>query len=291
MIMPSRDTDRRNASERHFPSGFQEIREIDTVHPKSGPNRGKLVDIIINADDLGYSREINDRIFGLIETRHITSATLITNAPAFEEAAARLVSYPFASFGVHLNVTEFSPLTTSLALEPLLGSNGSFENNKIRMIAISSELREAVYAEWSAQIRRALQCRIPVSHIDSHHHVHTIPSLFFVLKRIQKDFGISKVRRSRNILGLSEKMSYQLRIAKLVWNAALAMWGPTKTTTSFASFQSFHSLLPNRVPRIESIELMCHPGNAGYEAETRLIGGPWRAGLEGAFTLISYNEL
>jgi predicted glycoside hydrolase/deacetylase ChbG (UPF0249 family) len=249
------------------------------------------VDIIVNADDLGYSREINERIFGLIETRHVTSATLITNAPAFEDAAARLSVYPFASFGVHLNVTEFSPLSRSSALTILLGNDGSFENNKIRMIPINSELRQAVYSEWSAQIRRALQWRVPVSHIDSHHHVHTIPALFFVLKRIQREFGISKVRQSRNVLGASEKMSHRLRFAKLFWNAALGIWVPTRTTNGFASFHSFHSLLPNRVPRIQSIELMCHPGNPGYEAETDLIGGPWRAGREEKFTLINYDEL
>ena len=56
--------------------------------------------IIINADDLGHSLAINDRIFRLIETGHITSATLLTNAPWYEDAVGRLRSYPHASISI-----------------------------------------------------------------------------------------------------------------------------------------------------------------------------------------------
>ena len=85
-------------------------------------------DVIINADDLGLSRRVNDRIFNLIETKRITSATLLTNGPEFLDAVARIKAYPHASFGVHLNLTEFPPLTKNPALAPLLNGDGHFKH-------------------------------------------------------------------------------------------------------------------------------------------------------------------
>ena len=67
--------------------------------------------IIINADDLGISQEVNDAIFGLMAEGKVTSATILANGPAVEEAARRVAEFPECSFGVHLNLTEFKPWT------------------------------------------------------------------------------------------------------------------------------------------------------------------------------------
>src|SRR5437879_1691774 len=140
--------------------------------------------IIINADDLGYSRDVNERVFSLIEARKVTSATLLANGPWYEQAASQLRSYPYASFGVHLNVTEFVSLSSTRALRCILDSKGCFRGD-VRAFNLDSSLREAIYREWCAQVNRVIQSGIPVSHFDSHHHVHTIPCLFLVLKRLQ----------------------------------------------------------------------------------------------------------
>lgn len=248
------------------------------------------MNVIINADDLGLSVDVNERIFELIEKRRVTSSTILTSAPAFEHAAERIHRYPYASFGIHLNLTECQPLAPAAALQPLLNDEGAFAR-RIHGIWVARELSDAIFDEWSAQIERARQAGIAVSHFDSHHQVHTVPSLFLVLKRVQKKFGIWKVRRSRDLLGAGEDMSKRLQLAKAAWNAAVSAWGPTKTTDAFTSFASFYSLLPDSLPQMRSVELMCHPGDPHYEAETRLLSGPWSAGFEGRLRLISYNEL
>jgi predicted glycoside hydrolase/deacetylase ChbG (UPF0249 family) len=248
------------------------------------------MNIIINADDLGYSNYVNDRIFSLVEARRITSATLLANAPAFEDAAAGLRSYSYASFGVHLNITEFAPLSRNSALDPLLDRKGRFAMD-IRRMSADSRLIEAVYGEWSEQVRRVRESGVRISHIDSHHHMHTAPKLFWILKRLQREFKVSKVRLSRNIFSGDEKIGLQKHAAKVVWNTAVAAWGRTKTTDGFGSFKSFHDLMPHSLPHMRFVELMCHPGNTQYEEEAQLIAGKWRAGWEQRLKLISYNEL
>ena len=129
--------------------------------------------IIINADDLGLSTAVNEAIFDLMERGHITSSSLFANAPATEEAIIESRQHKNRSFGVHLNVTAFRPLTRSAALSPILDNSGWFTNS-IRLTPITSQLREAIFQEWSAQIERLLAMGLTPSHIElgttrSHH--------------------------------------------------------------------------------------------------------------------------
>ena len=153
--------------------------------------------VTVNADDLGLSEHVNAEIFRLIDAGRVTSATLIASAPAIEQAARRTHKFPNTSFGAHLNLTEFEPLTDPRGLAPLVGTDGCFCGN-VRNITIDVALRRAIRAEWNAQIGRLRMLGVDVSHIDSHHHVHTIPSLFTTLKNVQRDAGIRKVRISKN---------------------------------------------------------------------------------------------
>ena len=67
--------------------------------------------IIINADDLGMSVEVNSAISSLLEEEKITSSSIMSNAPYFEEAVNIAKNFPNYSFGIHLNLTKFKPLT------------------------------------------------------------------------------------------------------------------------------------------------------------------------------------
>lgn len=246
--------------------------------------------LIINSDDLGISELVNASIFGLMETERVTSATLLMNAPEVEAAAAQLDNYRKCSFGVHLNTTEFMPLSNHPGLKPLLNDDGKFAAN-IRSIRMTSAVRQGVYAEWCAQLDRAMLLGVPVSHLDSHHHVHTIPGLLGVLKRVQRKYGIRKVRLTRNFFGSSESKSKALLASKAVWNFMLRHWYATKTTDRFASFAPFYERLHAGLDLRGTIELACHPGGEDFQAETAVLSGPWKEELPGNAQLISYNDL
>src|SRR5215510_14305421 len=80
--------------------------------------------VIVNADDLGMSREVNEAIFDLMARGRVTSASLLANAPATEEAIRTIPKFPHCSFGAHLNITEYEPLCRSANLLGLLDGEG-----------------------------------------------------------------------------------------------------------------------------------------------------------------------
>ncbi len=251
--------------------------------------------IIINCDDLGASETVNHDILELMQQRRVTSATLMMNAPAIEEAVRRIGSFPYCSFGVHLNVTEFAPLSAHPGLCALLNENGEFAGNARRdpiNIPLTAHAREGVYAEWCAQIERAQAFGVPISHLDSHHHVHTRADLFGVLKRVQRRFAIRKVRLRRNVPGPHPTLRNRLHFARhWPWNLTLRHLFATQTTDGFAAFSLFHQRLQAGLGFAGSIELMCHPGRDRFAAETDLLRGPWREMLRESAKLISYNDL
>jgi chitin disaccharide deacetylase len=248
------------------------------------------VKIIINCDDLGMSKPVNDAILELMKERRVTSATLMMNGGAIEDAAGRLGQFRHCSFGIHLNATEFAPLSAHPGLGPLLNGKGEFAGN-LRSVPFTAAIRDGVLAEWSAQVERALALGVPISHLDSHHHIHTEPRLFRVLKRVQQRFSIRRVRVTRNIFGVHESIPMRLRASKGAWNFALRHYVPTMTTRGFGAFATFYERAEAGIGREGSMELMAHPGGEGFAAETALLWGDWKRQFANSAELISYNEL
>ncbi|MCC7032927.1 MAG: ChbG/HpnK family deacetylase [Acidobacteria bacterium] len=257
------------------------------------------VKVIVNADDLGISTVVNDRIFDLLARGHVTSATVLANGPAVDDAARRLPRHAGASFGVHLNLTEFAPLTPSdqrAALQPLLDDRGCFAGeSRLQSTPLDAATRRACFIEWCLQIRRVRSLGIEVSHLDSHNHVHTMPALFPVLKRVQREFGVRRVRGTWNLYPTDRPAARLLLLKKRVWSAALRRCYRTATTDVFTSFAVFHDRVsgvdPGGLPGCASIELMVHPGAAAFETETQLLEGRWREALRTRIELITYRQL
>ena len=222
----------------------------------------------------------------------MTSATLLANAPNTEDACERVKDLHLCSFGVHLNVTEYSPLSGPAKLEPLIDQRGAFVWENIRRVPIDSDLADGIFEEFCAQIEKLKCCGIAVSHIDSHDHIHTIPRIFPLLKKLQKKFQIRRVRLSRNVYALNERVATSLRIKKAVYNFALRNYYPTVTTQGFSDFNTFYTRGTARNMKHRSFEVMVHPGNRHYgEDEIGLLHSPWREALRFPVRLISYNEL
>jgi len=157
--------------------------------------------IIVNADDLGMSDPVNEAIFQGMERRTITSATLLSNGPCVTDAAKNIRLFPKCSFGVHLNLTEFGPLCQGsyADLASILDKSGCFNGNSIREVRITLPMLRAIFREWCSQIENLMRLGVNPSHLDGHHHVHTIPQLLPVLAALRRRYKINKVRISRNM--------------------------------------------------------------------------------------------
>ena len=153
--------------------------------------------LIINADDLGISKDVNKQIEECIHIGCITSSSLMANGPAFEDGIRIAKQYPQISVGVHLNIVEFTPLTNAdiFRKHGVLDSEGAFIEGAFSVVPIDNELRQAVFEEWDSQISKIESYGLSPSHCDSHQHTHTIPDLQEPLCRVLDKHHICNVRR------------------------------------------------------------------------------------------------
>ena len=246
--------------------------------------------IIVNADDLGMDATVNDAIFELMTARLISSATILANGPAMRDAVARLHLFPACSFGVHLNLTQFHPLTGGTAATVLTGGTGQLSRS-IEHAVPTMALLHAAFEECCAQIDRLADAGVHISHFDSHNHVHTRPHIFPVLKALQKRYRMRKVRIAKNLYSASQPSSLSLRWKKRAYNAALRRVYHTHTTDVFTELLTFAEWCQRHTSRYGSVEVMVHPGASYAGEETRLLQSDWLTTLTPRTELINYRQL
>ena len=251
--------------------------------------------VIINADDLGATEAVNDAILELMARKCVTSATLLANGPAITKVVRELVHFPYCSFGIHLNITEYWPISSEKGLTPILDKTGAFNgvlNTNPKGIGKRFSLLAAIAREWSSQIESLLAQRIKLSHFDSHHHVHTLPVLFPVLKYLQRRFGIRKARISKNIYRPCEQVSKAKSTKKFIYNNLLRYIDTTTTTSGFTDFLTFFDNAKQNNIQHETVEIMVHPGQITEDiAEHELLSSPWKESIPYEVELINYNQL
>jgi predicted glycoside hydrolase/deacetylase ChbG (UPF0249 family) len=256
--------------------------------------------LIINADDLGAAASINSAVDRLLEGGRITSSTILANGPAFDDVPPLTRRHEGASFGVHLNLSHFAPLTGPEGLEPLLGEDGSFHGSP-RSLRYPPDLQERVRREWSAQVERVRDAGIRISHLDGHNFVHAHPSLLPALKAVQREYRIRAVRRPVSLAPGGGRPPLGARLRRGAWTLALRALPPrTKTTREMATFRDVVELLrKGALPDGATVEAMCHPGAEEgiprlvelYRWEVELLESEWERELPLAVQRINYRQL
>lgn len=244
----------------------------------------RLPRVIINADDLGMNGVVNREIARCLEHGWITSSSILANGPSFHEGIAIARGFPDRSFGIHMNLTEFLPLSGERCLSRFCDASGALNGRFRSLVRVTDS--SCVLREWSAQVQRVVDSGLPISHLDSHHHSHTVPVVIPALKGVQRTHGIQRVRTTRNIIPTAMEGGLS-RITKLackrVWHRALVSLAPAAQTTDlFGSVTDFVLRAKEVSPSSwegKTIELMCHPGrseNYSFQREYEWL----RAGLE-----------
>ncbi len=128
--------------------------------------------LIINADDLGLSRGINQTISESFSKGLVTSTTIMVTGGDYAGAVKMVTSDPRISCGVHLTMTSSLPEAPVRPLNPtnlvasLVDDSGNFHFDR-DLFFRHAQPNEAL-AEAIAQIERALSDGIDITHIDSH---------------------------------------------------------------------------------------------------------------------------
>lgn len=248
--------------------------------------------LIINADDFGINEVVTKEIEKQIEQGTVSSTTVMANGACLEEVKHFAAIHPETSFGVHLCLSEFDSITKSEALYKcgLTDEKGRFRHYEIfRLKNLSDEkVQRAIYDELNAQIDVVSSLGFPISHADSHHHVHTIYPLRDVFAKVLHERGIQKLRlggdfRSWRMKAHINKWLLRIRLNRFYREGFT-------TTNAFMSYREFiHSRITLRDG--ETIELMCHPGHPAKKYLDEMMLVESKAAINHNMKLISYNDL
>lgn len=246
--------------------------------------------LIINADDCGINKIVNDHIEQCILEGKISSTTVMANMLDFEGALGLYVKYnDRISFGIHLNLTEGSPLLSQPALVEsghyvIKDGKALFNMKDKKRRYLNSEQRLYIYEELKAQFDKLINAGINISHIDSHHHIHTDINILPIVIRLAKEYNITKIRGLRNYMPFS--ISYLLR--KLWYMLVKVLYPSVKQTdylTSYIDYTKNPGIL--KASNSVTLELECHPGHPKYLEEEMLLR-KWNLDNENII-LKSYN--
>ena len=153
--------------------------------------------LIINADDFGLCESVNKGIVEAHTKGVLTSTTIMANMPAAQQAVDLAKNLPTLGLGVHLNLTAGKPLCQDNTVKLILDSQGHFalSPSKLALASlITGKARAAIETELASQIQWLIDKGIKPTHLDSHKHIHAFPSIFPIVCRLAKRFGISAIR-------------------------------------------------------------------------------------------------
>lgn len=137
--------------------------------------------LIINADDMGFSKGVVDGIISAHKNGVVSSCTIMPTMPAFDYAITKLLDTKTLGCGVHLTLSAYSPLLDGH--KTLLDKNGVFFRRVTDEVSSKFD-KDEVYNEWVSQIEKVKATNIEITHLDSHHHVHINESLKEVMQKI-----------------------------------------------------------------------------------------------------------
>lgn len=169
-----------------------------------------MKNLIVNADDLGWTEGVNRGISEAHRNGIVTSASLLANGRAFESAVKLALTTPALGVGVHLNLSDGEPAADPETVTSLVNDRGQFEGGPeslLLRLARRNVALEEVEREWDAQIQKVRAGGIRPTHVDGHKHVHMLPGLFEIALRLTKRYGISAIRVSHEESSLRTALS------------------------------------------------------------------------------------
>jgi hopanoid biosynthesis associated protein HpnK len=152
----------------------------------------------VNADDFGLAPGVNRAILELHAAEVLTSATLMAQAPATEEAVKMALAMPTLGVGCHVVLVDGNPVSDKRAIPSLVDrvtglfypTLGSFLKRHFTARIRSAE----VEAEAAAQIALLQSFGVRLTHVDTHKHLHMFPGILRPVLRAAKAAGISAIR-------------------------------------------------------------------------------------------------
>ncbi len=219
--------------------------------------------LIVNADDFGFTRDVNAGIVKAHQDGILTATTLMAVGPAFDDAVRLARENPTLDIGCHL---------------VLVGSPG-YPSTVAKLVQAVALRRIHAYPLLRGQIVRILDAGLAPSHLDTHKHTHLLPPVLETVARLAEEFRIPWVRRPFDFPLQADGVGWKRRAVSRVSGLLRGRFGRVlsahhcRTTDAFAGFMLTGSYdaaeLSGVIRQLPegSTEFMCHPGFCTPELE------------------------
>jgi len=160
--------------------------------------------LILHADDFGSSSDTVRATVECFEQEILTSASIMPRMPATDQAIEFARAHPELDFGVHLTFVgddEERPLLPPGEIPALATPSGRFRRTRdLRVRALLRRLPvDQIERELARQLDAVRTEGIEITHVDSHRHMHKLPSFAEALRRVLPRFGIRRVRAVQDV--------------------------------------------------------------------------------------------
>jgi len=250
-----------------------------------------MLRLIVHADDLGLTERVNEGILHAHLTGILTSASIMANGNAFDHAVSICHRKPTLDVGIHLTLVEEQPSLNPDMVPSLVDSAGRLHNHATTFTNkyLAGKIRlEEVWCELEAQIKKVTSRGIPVSHLDSHQHLHMLPQILNMTIRLARKYHIPAIRLPREpvrpyMLGGEGGLPRILQLLILNIFCSLGKNRISLRPDHFAGFRFGGNLDKKNLQRLlQSLpdsgicELMCHPGLDDPNSPYRHWGYHWQ---------------
>ena len=164
--------------------------------------------LIVNADDFGLTRGVNRAIVEARTRGVVTSATLMANSLAFDEAVRFAKADAGWSVGCHVVLLDGRPLCEASRVSSLIEprNDHAFRDGVagFAVRALTGRIdSDQVEAETTEQIRKLQSNGVTVSHVDTHKHTHMFPAALEGILRAARTCGITAIRNPFEVVAVN----------------------------------------------------------------------------------------
>jgi len=153
--------------------------------------------LIVNSDDFGRATSINQAVIRSQREGIMTTASLMVNEPACNEAVALARENPRLGVGLHLTLVLGHSALPAGQIPSLVNGEQKFTDNPatagFRYFFLAG-LRAQLRAEIHAQFQKFRDTRLPLDHVNGHLHLHLHPAVFRILMDDAAQLGVERLR-------------------------------------------------------------------------------------------------